>query len=256
MSVGPEAAVRQLRNFLAEADPLRVTTERAAELVQAFVEAEKLCQAGKLLFAGRAAQGRTWVDQGHVSPAFWLADLAKAPVSDAINTLDTSKRLGQLPDTAEAVRAGKLSAPQASEVTRAATKDPSAERELLELAAGDSFKRLKDRLLQVMAQASSREDEAKRYRAVHARRSLRHYTDHEGAFRLDARLTPEAGARFMSSIQAEADAIFHAARKDGRQEPPDAYRADALMALVTGRPSAPSGTEGTRERQAGSSAPF
>ncbi|HMK63990.1 MAG TPA: DUF222 domain-containing protein [Acidimicrobiales bacterium] len=235
MAPGPATAIRHIRSFLADADPQRVSTARAAELVETFVELEQLSVAGKLLFAARAAEGRTWVDKGHVSAAFWLAELAKVPVGDAVSTLQTSKRLENLPDTAEAVRAGDLSGAQASEVTRAATKDPAAEQELLELSASGSFKGLRDRSLQVMAQAASRQDEAERHRELHAKRSVRHYTDYEGAFRLDARLTPEAGARLMSSIQTEADRIFKKARSEGVEEPPEAYRADALVALATGR---------------------
>jgi len=56
-----------------------------------------------------------------------------------------------------------------------------------------------------------------------------------GAFRLDARLTPDAGASLLASLRAESTRVFDQARKDGLVESSDAYAADALVALVTGR---------------------
>lgn len=234
MPSGLGKAIDSLRQFLADADPQRVTTSQAADLVKDFVELERLATSGKMLFAGRAAQATTWADEGYSNPAFWLAELAKMPVGNAIDTLKTSRRIEKLPGTEQAVRAGKLSSAQASDISKASEKDPSAERSLLRLADSDTYRRLKECADQVLAQATSAEDEAERARAIHARRSLRHWRDPEGAFRLDARLTPEAGSRLLSSIQTEADAIFEQARKAGTEEPPEAYRADALVALVTG----------------------
>lgn len=242
MPPGPATAVRHMRAFLSTADPERVSTTDAVEVVRACLELEKLAAAGKTLFADRAAQSPVWVDEGHVSPTTWLADQAKTPIGDAASTLAASKALAELPKTAEALRKGKLSPAQAKEVTRAARHDPSSERELLRLAESGSLQELKDRATQVLAQASSAEEEAVRQQRLHERRSLRHFTDHEGALRLDARLTPEAGAKVLSFLQAETDCLFEAARQEGTHEPVGAYRADALVNLVTGRGGAtPSG---------------
>lgn len=155
-------------------------------------------------------------------------------MGEAISAIETSRRLEHLPDTADALRSGALSGAQVREVARAAHKDPSAEAELLDLAGRDSLKKLKDRSRQVMAQAASREDEATRYRAIHEKRSVRTWTDHLGVFHLDARLTSDSGSRVVSALEAEADARFEQARKVGEHEKPDNYRADALVALVTG----------------------
>lgn len=230
------STIRQLRSFLADADPDRVTTTQAAHIVEACCAIERLANAGKVLFAARAAASPTVADGGYTTAAFWLAETTKAPLGEAISTLATSKALADLPDTAAALRSGGLSLPQAKEVTKAAKKDHEAEKALLELARRRSLKELQDRARQVLAQAASKEDEAARARALHGRRSLRHYLDHEGFVRLDARLAPEAGARVISSIQAEADAVFRLARRDDHREAPEAYRADALVALVAGRP--------------------
>ncbi len=63
---------------------------------------------------------------------------------------------------------------------------------------------------------------------------MRHWADPDGSFRLDARLTPDAGATLISALQVEADARFEAARTGNEHESVGAYRADALVALVTG----------------------
>lgn len=223
-----------LRDLLAAADPARVASEDAAGLVIGFTEVERLAAAGRLLFAARAAQSMVWIDEGHASAASWLAETQGSSPGEASAALEVSKQPGELERTADALRAGELSPSQAREVTRAASKDPGAEGELLTLATSDSFRHLQDRAKQVLAQASSAEEEAARYLAIKGRRYARSYTDYRGAFRLDASLTPDAGARVLAALQAEADAIFDQARQSGVHDKPDAYRADALVALLTG----------------------
>ena len=48
-------------------------------------------------------------------------------------------------------------------------------------------------------------------------------------------LAPEAGASVSAALEAETDRQFQQARTEGRFEPADAYRADAVVALLTGR---------------------
>lgn len=247
MASAPAIAIRQLRTFLADADPARITTGRAVELVQQFLELGRLVEAGKVLFAARAAESTTWVEEGHSSAASWLAEQAQQPMGEAISVVETSRRLGQLPDTADALRAGRLSSAQVTEVARAAHKDPSAEAELLELAGRESLKKLKDRTRQVLAQSASRQDELATQKAVHDKRYLRTFTDHMGGFRLDARMTKERGAKLMAAIEAESDARFEQARKDGVRELPEKYRVDALVALVAGE-GLVAGQDGKRNR--------
>ena len=234
MSAVTARAVEQLRRFLAVADPRTVTTAQAAALVEAFVELERLAAAGKILFAARAAESNVWADAGHRTASSWLADVAGSSLGDAVSAIETSRRLEELPGTSDALRAGGLSAAQVNHVAQAAGKDPTAERELLEVATTESMRTLKEHARRVMAQASSKEEEIARYRAIHDRRYLRHYTDSDGAFRLEARLTPDAGARILSAVQAKADALFQEARKSGDRQRPEAYGADALVELLSG----------------------
>ncbi|MGD0321445.1 MAG: hypothetical protein ABSC00_07590 [Acidimicrobiales bacterium] len=105
------------------------------------------------------------------------------------------------------------------------------------------MKNLKERARQVRARSASKEGELARYRAIHRRRYLRYWNDAEGALRLDARLTPDCGARVVASLQSKADAIFEEARVAGAREPAHAYMADALVSLATGERRAASTKE-------------
>ena len=247
MESGPAVAIRNMRSFLADADPARVTTDQAVELLKDFLELGRLAEAGKVLFAARAAESTAWVDAGHASAASWLAQQAREPMGDAISAIETSRQIDRLPDTADALRSGDLSGAQVRAVARAADRDPSAEAELLELAARQSLKKLKDRSHQVLTQTASRQGEAARHRAIHEKRYARTYIDHLGAFHLEARLTKDVGARVQSMLDAESDARFEQARKAGVRETPDRYRADALVALLTGDGIA-AGADGARRR--------
>jgi Domain of unknown function (DUF222)/HNH endonuclease len=81
--------------------------------------------------------------------------------------------------------------------------------------------------------AAASGDEVGRYDAIRRRRRLRHKTDPEGAFRLDAVLTPDAGASVLAALEPYHERIFADARTQGRREPYEAYAADALVAIAT-----------------------
>jgi len=107
-------ARRDLVRHLADADPDRVTTAQAAELVALFADIERLGSAGKVVYSDRAAQSMVWRDEGHRSAASWMAEKTRTGIGDAIATLETAAALQALPETSEALRRGELSAPQAS----------------------------------------------------------------------------------------------------------------------------------------------
>ncbi len=227
-------ARRALTDHLAGADPDRITTSQAAELVALFAEIERLGSAGKVLYANRAAASTVWRDEGHRSAASWMAEKAKTGIGEALATLETGSALLSLPATAEALRQGHLSASQVKVIAAAAVDHPRSEAELLKTAATHTLKGLKERCAQVQASATSASQELDRYNAIRATRYVRHWSDPDGAFRLDAKLTPDAGAKLLSALEVETDALFDEARKAGEHESPGSYRADALVRLVTG----------------------
>jgi hypothetical protein len=158
-------------------------------------------------------------------------------VGTACRTLETAHSLGGLSDTAEAFRSGELSEVQASEIASAATADPNAEEQLLDAAARSSVKGLRDRCREVRAGAQA--DDTAWARRLHHERRAHDWTDADGAYRLDGRLPPDAGARFQSAWHAHIERIARHARAEGRHEPRAAYAADALVALATDGPCKP-----------------
>ena len=125
--------------------------------------------------------------------------------------------------------------------------NPAKEAELVGSAESDSEATLKERCHRAKVEGRSGEAEARHFQKLHEDRRCRTFTDDDGAFRLQAVLAPEAGAGVLAALEAETDRQFEKARGEGRFETADAYRADALVALITGR-AASSDPEGGRKR--------
>jgi hypothetical protein len=155
-------------------------------------------------------------------------------VHNAINLLETADKLKQLPVLEDALRHGELSGLMTAIAAGAAAEDPGKQKALLEQARNGSVGDLRREAEHIRAAARSEQDAIRAYEAIKAKRSLRWWTDSEGAFRLDGRLTPDAGARLIAEIQPEARRVFRQARDDKAREPFGAYVADALVNLVTG----------------------
>ncbi len=119
-------------------------------------------------------------------------------------------------------------------------------------AEHDSWRQLRDRCLRARAEGRSAEEAAQRAAVIHRARRCRTWTDVDGSFRLDATLTAEAGAALSASLSKESARFFDRARREGVFEPRDAYTADALVALVTGRGIVGTGTKEGQRARAGS----
>jgi hypothetical protein len=98
-------------------------------------------------------------------------------------------------------------------------------------------KGLRDRCRQVRAGAEA--DDRAWARRLHTERSAHDWTDPDGAYCFNARMAPDAGARFSSAWKSHIDRIFVEARRAGRREPRAAYAADALVALAAEGPCKP-----------------
>ena len=143
--------------------------------------------------------------------------------------MDTAELMRRLPETEKAFRKGQLSEQQAIEVVSAAAMDVASQEELLEIAELESLAELHRQASRVRATAMDAEQ--KRARA-HKRRRLTHWTDLEGVFHLEARMTPESGAVVMTSLQPVFQEITRKAANDKIKEPPAAHLADALVAMA------------------------
>src|SRR5207253_1110164 len=125
-------ARRELERAVKALDPDVLAPADSARLLEEVACIERLVVAAKTLLARRAAESGRWRAKGDRSPAHWLARTTGTSVGQARATLETAERLRELPATEEALRAGKLSATQASVITDAASADPGAEGPLLE----------------------------------------------------------------------------------------------------------------------------
>jgi hypothetical protein len=221
-----------LRTAVHRMEPKYLSGKEAAELVKVFAEGERLCSAGKTLAARAVERSTAWHGQGHKSAAHWLAAQTGVAVGQAVGTLETGRRLEHLSATTAAFASGELSETRVREVAVAAAACPSSEHELLETARTETVPALKERCRNVVAAAT---DETERYARIRKNRLFRHWTDVTGAFRLEASLTPDAGATLLAAMEPHRDRITRQARKAGRTETREAYAADALVAMVRDR---------------------
>jgi hypothetical protein len=210
----------------------RVSGASAAELVSMLTEAERVIAAVRTLAARRVEESKAWQKDGHRTAAEWVASKTGTSVGQAIGVLDTGRRLEELPLTRDAFLSGRLSEMQAREISNAAFAAPKQERALLEAARTESVTALREECRRVKAAAVP--DELARIESIRRRRYFRHWTEHDGAVRLDARLTPDAGAEVVAAVDAVRSRTFAEARKAGLRESSDAYAADALVELVSG----------------------
>jgi hypothetical protein len=95
--------------------------------------------------------------------------------------------------------------------------------------------------------AAACRDENERYERICTARSLRSWTDADGAGRIDIRGPVDATAKVLAAIAPYEKAVFERARRDDRQERHDALAFDALVALV----EAPRAIAGTKARTPG-----
>jgi hypothetical protein len=190
-----------------------VGEKEAVSLLREVTALENTCSAMRVLLSGRIAETKAWQKEGDRSAAHWVARATKTTVGHAVGTLETAKRLERLPGTAEAFREGRVSEVEVKEVAQAASVSPSSEDELLETAkTGDVFA-LKERCRRVKAAAAA--DEVEHYEAIRKSRYVRGWADYDGAFRLDAKLTPDAGATVMAALEPHRKRAFEEARRAG-----------------------------------------
>ncbi len=227
-------AVAVLEEFLAEVEPARFSSEDAAVLVDGLARGERLCATGKALFAKRVAETNGHRRLGHRSAAHWLAEVTGDAMGAAAGSLELADKMEAHPGLSKALRAGELTTGRARQVADALDVAPTSEQELLDAARKETFRQLRDRCAHAKARARSNEDANAAYDRIRASRFLRHRTETDGAFSLEARLTPDDGASVLAALAPIHQAVFDEARRQGIHERTEAYGADALVALLTG----------------------
>lgn len=237
-------ATELLSDVVAVLDPARLTGTDAATLYRMFAAVERLSMAGKTLLAPRIDESGIWRDGGHSSAAVMLADLEGVPTGQARNTLEVGMRLPALPGTEGALRSGTLSGPKVAELSGAAVLDPENEASLLDGAADQPLRKVKERCQRARSTAE-RDDPRAAVRRIRAGRHFSSWTDSEGAFCYQGRDTADRGARILEQMQhtvARLRSADRSVRPDSgasaetpRPESERALRADALFLLMTGR---------------------
>jgi hypothetical protein len=253
-------AVSLLESFVADFEPGRYSGDDAAVLVERFTRGEHLCATGKALAAKRAAETELFRRDGHRSAAEWLAGKTGESLGAAAGSLRLADHMEHHPGLGDALRSGELSQTRAHQVANVLQLDPTSEDELVEAAKDpkETHRQLADRCLRAKARARSAEESHAAYERIRAARYLHHYIDRDGAFRLEGLFTPDAGAKVLAALKPTKTVIFDEARRQGLKERPDAYEADALVALLTGeqlpapRAGSDSGSEQSGSHQVGS----
>ncbi|MGI8425775.1 MAG: DUF222 domain-containing protein [Actinomycetota bacterium] len=202
----------------------------AVKLFERFDKLGRLIDAGKTLTTRQVERTGVWQNDGDRSAAHWVARKSGMSVGNAIGFVDTAKKLADLPATEQAIREGKLSGVQAREIASAASASPSSEKDLLDAAKTEGVKVLQGRCAKVKAAALK--DEVSRYREIHRNRYLRHWSDFDGAIRLEGRFTPDAGAALLTVLEPIKKKMMETARQQGRRENASAHAADALIQMA------------------------
>lgn len=228
-------AVEFLEKANADLEPEILTASQARILLSAYALAEKLAGFGV------AALSRKLNDAGQVAKATGTS-LGKAKAVVA-----TGKVLNESAELEMAMAQGNVSLDQAAEIAAAEQSAPGAARDLLKVAASESFHALKDKARATKLEAEQHKGLAERQ---HRARSGRSYVDSLGMTDIHLSLEPHIGSPIVTRAEAEAARLAkkakteakarlakkngHATREDVELEPFERHLADAYASLLYG----------------------
>jgi hypothetical protein len=227
-----------ISRYAESSDASSLTGSEALRGMREAARIENIAAGLKAKFSARVAATEAHHLTGARSAAELLARESGTTIGAAKDAIESAKRLADQPALNDAVTRGAVSQQQAAVISDAAGADPRAERTLLDqVQAGASLPELREQAARIK-NAAHPDPEARR-RKIHDERSLREWTDGEGAGNLRMRDNPEVIAAIMARVNDVTDDIFKQAYREGRREPREAYAADALVQIVTGGPDAP-----------------
>src|ERR687897_3102709 len=111
-------------------DPARIPAHDAACVVEDAAAIKNMAATVEALAAARVAETALWKRDGDRSAAHQLARTTGTTVGQARETIQSARRLQDLPATAQAARRGELSTQQVAVITDAASVNPDAEARL------------------------------------------------------------------------------------------------------------------------------
>lgn len=224
-------AVDLLRRVAGGLDVEALDPAEVGALHRLLVDAEQLANGTRTRLARRLHDTTEWRDQGHRTPASWLADTTGTTVADARGMIGASEDLPQLPALDRALAEGQLSPAQTRAILPGARTGRAAEADLVARATGGSDLRDLRRRSREHVAASDPDPEATR-RRHHRHRAYRDWIDDDGMYQARLQGPAEKGAELRAAIKAFTDQAFATARTEGRREPSEAYAFDGLLAAV------------------------
>ena len=236
MCQGFRALQQSIATYAGQFDARALTAAQASEMVRLCAQIEASAASIKALAAARSAAGHSWQHDGYRSPAEQLADHAGMSPAAARRALETGRRLADQPEVAAAALAGELSLEQATAISDGVAADPAKAGALIDKAKRSSLPELNEEVAKVKAASS---DQEQRRRDRHAKRSLRRWSDRDGALQAHLYGHPEDGAslwRMLDPIRRRLNIVRR--RPGAANESLDALDYDAVMtmaAIATGR---------------------
>jgi hypothetical protein len=225
-------AERLLGVFFKEYDPDLYVVDDATVLLERFSKMNRLVSAAMAGTARRLEKSNAHASSGFKNPETWLSSITGEPVGLAASKLQTARQVEAHPVIKEAVKAGKISEPQAKQIASAAGRCPEEAGLLVAEAPLLSFGELKKRCDDVRSASDSAEDEIERFERIRKSRYCRTWTDGDGAGHLEAKMTPDALAIINAAVGNFETGVFENARKSGVRESHQAYMMDALVAMA------------------------
>ena len=227
------------RRLLEEANrdlrPEDLTVAQAREAMAIYAQVVKLGEFGVAALARR------------VDDATQVAKTAGTSMGKAKAVVQTGKVLGESADLSLAMQQGNVSLDQAAEIASAEQSAPGAAKDLLKVAAEESFHALKDKARTTKLEAEKHRGLAERQ---HRARSARSYNDALGMTHIHLSLEPHIATPIVARAEAEAARIAKQAKSDARArlakknghgtkealqlEPFERHLADAYATLLSG----------------------
>lgn len=235
-------ALRELEQavvrFSGQFDPVNLDQEQLPATVDLLGRLERTLGALGSLAAARLCS----TTAGHHSTGRRLNDNVVAGqcarawgvgVPEALQAVETGRRVIAQPQILEAMIGGQLSRRQADLVSKAAERDPGATEYLLYTAARRPLKAL----ARECERAAQHRDRGRgpQLGAAHGTRALRSWTDRQGQWHLSARGSLSDGEKVLAALQPLAHELAEEARLAGRPGGPEACAFDALVSLAEAR---------------------
>ncbi|MDZ7673906.1 MAG: DUF222 domain-containing protein [Acidimicrobiales bacterium] len=228
-----EAVGEHVAALCAALDPGLVGDHEIEPVFDALVAMGKRIDGAVVRLTARYEAAGAWKHNGERSAADDVARKTGTSPATARRRAETSKRLAELSDTDRAVADGELSSEQAEQVASGASASPDDEGDLLDSARKEPLPALRRKAAQSRARADR--DRTARQRRLHARRRVSRWIDDDGLYNLLTKLTPELGAEIDAFLKPRIDQRYADARHAGRYESYEAYAADVIADLLTGR---------------------